>query len=185
MKSLTSYILLYFIVLFACNRSYGQADKPPYISAVPKYTFSAILEEQNQELESNPIVQRFADSRKKLSVDRYMPIYHYSSPEGRLGDPNGLCFWRGNWHLFYQAWPTEDPRQHWGHAISTDLIHWKDLPYAVYPSPEIRVYSGSTLVEETRVIAMYHGTGEGNMIAVSEDPLLLNWKRSRGTLVML
>src|SRR5690606_28869002 len=58
-----------------------------------------------------------------------------------------------------------------------DLIHWKDLPIALYPGPEKMVYSGATLVEEDRVIAMYNGVGIGTMVAVSDDPLLLNWKK--------
>jgi beta-fructofuranosidase len=74
--------------------------------------------------------------------------------------------------MFYQGYPPEDKRQHWGHAISKDLIHWRDLPYAIYPSPERAVFSGATLVEDSRVIAMYHGTTLGNMVAVSNDPLL-------------
>jgi beta-fructofuranosidase len=54
-----------------------------------------------------------------------------------LNDPNGLCFWQGNWHLFYQTNQPEEPgRPHWGHAISTDLIHWRDLPHAIHPNPE-------------------------------------------------
>jgi beta-fructofuranosidase len=94
-----------------------------------------------------------------------------------MNDPNGLCFWQGRWHLFYQAYPPEDTRQHWGHAVSSDLIHWQDLPYAIYPNPEECCYSGATLVEDNRVIAMYHGKGIGNMVAISDDPLLLNWKK--------
>ena len=93
-----------------------------------------------------------------------------------MNDPNGLCFWQGRWHLFYQGYPPEDPRQHWGHAVSDDLIHWRDLPYAIYPNPEYQCFSGSTLVEEDRVIAIYHGTRVGNMVAVSDDPLLLTGK---------
>ncbi len=178
-------IIKYIILVFlGTNATYGQADKPPYISAVPKYTFSSTLITQEQEIKANPMVKHFAESREKLSTDRYRPIYHFCGPEGRIGDPNGLCFWQGNWHLFYQAFPTEDRRQHWGHAISTDLVHWKDLPYAIYPSPERQVYSGSTLVEENRVIAMYHGTALGNMIAVSDDPLLLNWDKVTGDAVI-
>ena len=69
---------------------------------------------------------------------------------------------------------------HWGHAVSDDLIHWRDLPYAIYPDAERDCYSGATLVEEDRVIAMYHGTQAGNMVAVSSDPLLLNWKKVTG-----
>jgi len=115
-----------------------------------------------------------------LAADPHRPIYHYVNPEGRLNDPNGLCFWQGRWHLFYQAYPPEDPRQHWGHAESDDLIHWRDLPLAIYPNPERCCFSGSTLVEEDRVIAMYHGTRAGNMVAVSSDPLLLNWHKVTG-----
>jgi transposase-like protein len=70
-------------------------------------------------------------------------------------------YWKGRWHLFYQAYPPEDPRQHWGHAVSGDLIHWRDLPYAIYPNPERCCFSGATLVEEHQVIAMYHGTKDG------------------------
>src|SRR5690606_25048674 len=109
---------------------------------------------------------------------------HFVSPESTLNDPNGLSYWKGNWHLFYQGYPPEDPRQHWGHAISKDLIHWEDLPYAIYPSPERAVFSGTTLVEEDRVIAMYHGTEAGNMVAVSDDPLLLNWEKLTGEAVI-
>jgi beta-fructofuranosidase len=101
-----------------------------------------------------------------------------------MNDPNGLCFWQGRWHLFYQGYPPEDPRQHWGHAVSDDLIHWCDLPYAIYPHPEYQCFSGATLVEPDRVIAIYHGTRVGNMVAVSSDPLLLNWTKLTGKAVI-
>lgn len=148
-----------------------------YTSKVPHNTFSNTLAEQEKELKNDVLLKRFAKSRKELSTDKHRPIYHFVSPEGRLNDPNGLCFWKGNWHLFYQAYPPEDPRQHWGHIVSKDLINWRDLPHAIYPNPESKVYSGSTYVEDDRVIAMYHGTDVGSMVAVSDDPLLLNWKK--------
>jgi beta-fructofuranosidase len=127
---------------------------------------------------------RFKESREKLSNDPYRPIYHYVNPEGRLNDPNGLCFWQGRWHLFYQAYPPEDPRQHWGHAVSDDLLHWKDLPLAIYPDPERKCFSGAAFVEEDRVIAIYHGIDQGTMVAVSSDPLLLNWDKVTGKAVI-
>jgi len=159
-------------------KSEAQADQPPYISRVPKYSYATTLDEQEKQIKTDPLVLRFAESRKRQSNDPYRPIYHFVSPESTLNDPNGLCFWQGNWHMFYQAYPPEDRRQHWGHAISKDLIHWKDLPYAIYPSPERAVFSGTALVEDTRVIAMYHGTQVGNMVATSSDPLLLNWEKT-------
>ena len=151
-----------------------------YTSKVPQYTFSSTKEKQERELLINPLVARMAHSRKTLSGDKYRPIYHFVNPESTLNDPNGLCYWKGNWHLFYQAYPPEDPRQHWGHAISENLINWKDLPYAIYPNPEEKCFSGATLVQKDRVIAMYHGTNAGNMIATSSDPLLLNWEKLTG-----
>jgi len=162
----------------------AEKKQPDFTSRVPKFTFGDTLEEQEAQLKTNPMLKRFAESRKKMAGDRYRPIYHYVNPEGRLNDPNGLCFWQGRWHLFYQAYPPEDPRQHWGHAVSDDLIHWRDLPLAIYPNPERCCFSGSSLVEEDRVIAMYHGTVVGNMVAVSSDPLLLNWKKVTGKAVI-
>ncbi len=152
--------------------------QPPYTSATPHFTFGKTLKEQEDQLKNNPLILRFAESRKALmAANPKRPIYHMFAAEGRLGDPNGLAFWQGNWHLFYQGWPTDDSRQHWGHVVSKDLVHWRDLPYAIYPNPEIKVYSGATLVEDNRVIAMYYGTAKGDMIAVSDDPLLLNWDK--------
>ncbi len=157
---------------------------PDYTSRVPQYRFSDTLEAQEAELKANPLLRRFRESRRRLAADPYRPLYHFVSPESSMNDPNGLCFWRGRWHLFYQAYPPEDPRQHWGHAVSPDLIHWRDLPYAIYPNPEEKCFSGATLVEDNRVIAIYHGINAGTMVAVSSDPLLLNWKKVTGKAVI-
>jgi beta-fructofuranosidase len=159
-------------------------SNPDYSSLVPRYTFAETLEEQEAQLKDSPLLRRMIASRKAKASDPHRPIYHYVNPENTLNDPNGLCFWQGRWHLFYQAYPPEDPRQHWGHAVSDDLIHWRDLPYAIYPNPEECCFSGATFVEEDRVIAIYHGTQVGNMVAVSSDPLLLNWEKLTGKAVI-
>jgi len=156
-----------------------------FTSLVPRRkSYAATLPEQLDQLKTDPQVLRFAESRKRLATDPYRPAYHYVNPEGTLNDPNGLCFWQGRYHLFYQAYPPEDPRQHWGHAVSDDLVHWKDLPLAIYPGLEMCCFSGSTLVEKDRVIALYHGTTVGNIVAVSSDPLLLNWQKIPGNPVI-
>jgi beta-fructofuranosidase len=156
----------------------------PFPPKIQGRTYGSTLEEQLEQLKNDPMMKRFAESRKRLSADPYRPLYHYVNPEGNLNDPNGLCFWQGRYHLFYQAYPPEDPRQHWGHAISDDLVHWSDLPLAIYPGIENCCFSGSALAEEDRVIALYHGTQAGNMIAVSSDPLLLNWEKIPGNPVI-
>ena len=108
-------------------------DYPPKI---PQRTYATTLDEQLAQLASDPMILCFAASRRQLSADPYRPLYHYVNPEGNLNDPNGLCYWQGRYHLFYQAYPPPDPRQHWGHAVSDDLVHWQDLPLAIYPGIE-------------------------------------------------
>ena len=154
-------------------------------SRTPRQQFSHDLTTQEQELQDNVLLQRFAESRAAKEGDRFRPFYHFSPPENGLNDPNGLCFWQGNWHLFYQGSPDEG-RVHWGHAVSTDLIHWRDLPYAIYPDTEENSFSGSCFVEEDRVIAVYYGhQGQaGLMVAVCDDPLLLNWTVITGKAVI-
>ncbi len=158
-------------------------------SPVPRRVFADTLDAQEAELKTDPLMQRFAASRLRLATDRFRPAYHFVSPESQMNDPNGLCFWQGRWHLFYQAYPPDefpDPkdipkrRQHWGHAVSEDLVHWRDLPYAIHPGIERMCFSGSTLVESNRVIAYYPGIGAGQMVAIAKDPLLLNWEKLGG-----
>ncbi len=146
-------------------------------SKVAWQTFSNEPDVQEQQLTDSAIIRRMREAREIKAGDRYRPRYHFVNPENRLNDPNGLCFWQGKWHLFYQAYPPEDERQHWGHAVSDDLVQWRDLPYAIGPGPEDCSYSGTIMIENNRAIALYHGTEVGNMIATSNDPLLLNWEK--------
>ena len=157
---------------------------PDRASRAPRYTFADTLDAQEAQLRDNPLVRRMAASRQALAADPHRPLYHFVSPESRLNDPNGLCFWQGRWHLFYQGYPPEDPRPHWGHAVSDDLIRWRDLAVCHLSRPGGELLLRRTLVEDDRVIAMYHGTQVGNMVAVSSDPLLLNWEKVTGQAVI-
>ncbi len=140
-------------------------------------TYPDTLEEQLQALDADAHLERFRASRECLATDPHRPLYHFSPPGSRMNDPNGLCWWQGNYHLFYQYVPEDQDRVHWGHTISEDLVRWRDLPIALYPDREKDCFSGQTLVESDRVIAIYHGTRAGNAIATASDPLLLNWKK--------
>ena len=130
---------------------------------------------------AHPALRRVAP---EPSSDPYRPVYHYVNPEGPSNDPNGFTYWQGRHHLFYQQYPPEDRRQHWGHAVSEDLVYWQDLPIAIYPGIEEKCYSGSCLAEDDRVLACYHGTSAGTMIATATDPLLLNWEKIPGNPVI-
>ncbi len=140
-------------------------------------TYPDTLEEQLAALEDDEQLERFRAERERLAADEDRPLYHFSPPENHLNDPNGLCRWNGRYHMFYQFWPGESDRVHWGHAVSDDMVHWEDLPVAIYPTTEKDCFSGQTVVEDDRVIAIYHGTRSGNAIATASDPLLLNWEK--------
>ncbi len=136
------------------------------------------MDEQLERLKDDATIERFGASRRRLHAqDPLLPAYHFSPPEGWLNDPNGLCFWHGKYHLFYQFRPEGESRVQWGHTVSDDLIHWSDLPPAISPSIEDCCFSGTTCVEGDRVVALYYGTKQGSMVATSKDPLLLNWEK--------
>ncbi len=132
--------------------------------------------EQLAALETDETARYYTQLREQWAEEPYRPIYHISSLYG-MGDANGLCQWQGRYHLFYQFGPPDGNRVHWGHCYSDDLVHWRDLPPALYPDTELHCFSGQALVEDERVVVMYHGKMSGNSIATATDPLLLNWKK--------
>ncbi len=80
----------------------------------------------------------------------WRPQYHFTPPANFMNDPNGTVFYKGEYHLFYQYNPEGNVWGHmsWGHAISTDLVHWQNLPVALHEMPgEYMVYSGSAVVD--------------------------------------
>jgi sucrose-6-phosphate hydrolase SacC (GH32 family) len=77
------------------------------------------------------------------------PQFHFSPARNFMNDPNGLVFFEGEYHLFYQHNPEGEKWGHmsWGHAVSPDLLHWTHLPVALGEEGGIMVFSGSVVVD--------------------------------------
>lgn len=80
----------------------------------------------------------------------YRPQIHFSPKAHWTNDPNGMVYYNGAYHLFFQYYPESSVwgPMHWGHAVSTDLIHWKELPIALYPDSLGYIFSGSAVVDK-------------------------------------
>nr|QIX12410.1 MDL7 [Mayetiola destructor] len=83
----------------------------------------------------------------------YRPQLHYSPAKGWLSDPNGLIYKEGIYHLFFQCRPDHIAQGsvHWGHSISSDLIHWKALDTALYPPVGHEMFSGGAIFDYKNV----------------------------------
>lgn len=96
----------------------------------------------------------------------YRGQYHYSVKDGWANDPNGLVYYNGTYHFFYQFFDdTQWGPMHWAHATSTDLIHWEEQPIAFYPDANGTMFSGCIVVDDKNTTGLFP-EGEGGMVAL-------------------
>ncbi|NMA82599.1 MAG: glycoside hydrolase family 32 protein [Epulopiscium sp.] len=132
------------------------------------------------------MIEHIAKNKREYNLEKehWRPAYHFSAPKGWLNDPNGLIYYKGYYHLFYQHNPKHCnwDSMHWGHAISKDMMHWKDLPIALAPDlpydndPDGGCFSGSAVEKDGILYLFYTGAIKGGngliqtqCMAYSED----------------
>ncbi len=98
------------------------------------------------------LIQLAASAQQKQVVhdEQYRPLIHFSPAAHWINDPNGMVYYNGVYHLFFQYHPYSSVwgPMHWGHATSTDLVHWKEQPIAIYPDSIGTIFSGSAVVDK-------------------------------------
>lgn len=116
---------------------------------------------------SHPVAQS-----PPLYQEPWRPQFHFSQPSLFMNDPNGLVYHDGEWHLFYQSRPGGGIV--WGHAVSTDLLHWENLPVAIPRQADGKsIFSGSVVIDKDNtsglgssshpaMVAIYTASGQGS-----------------------
>lgn len=92
-----------------------------------------------------------ANAKSIAYTEPYRPQFHYSPAQNWMNDPNGLIYYKGEYHLFYQynKFGTTGGNGSWGHAVSKDFVHWRELPVAIPVDANEEVWSGSVVFDRT------------------------------------
>lgn len=119
-----------------------------------------------------------------LYTETLRPQIHFSAKRGWLNDANGMFYYHGQYHLYYQHDPFNwngSGQKWWGHAVSSDMVNWRELPEGIYShSYGDDVWSGSAVVDSANtsgfktgtndvIVAAYYSTARGECIAYSND----------------
>jgi beta-fructofuranosidase len=142
----------------------------------------------------------FRSDQPGIAGDLLRPEYHLLPPHNWMNDPNGPIWWKGRYHLFYQLNPGAAVwgDMHWGHAVSTDMVHWRHQPIALAPTPggadSEGCFSGSAVVRDGIPTFVYTGVRnappeqvtlhdgndrlcEAQLLATAEDDDLIRWAK--------
>ncbi|HEL1623415.1 TPA: GH32 C-terminal domain-containing protein [Streptococcus suis] len=96
----------------------------------------------------------------------YRGQYHYSVKDGWGNDPNGLVYYNGTYHLFYQFYDDKEwGPMHWAHATSKDLLTWEEQPISLYPDANGTMFSGCIVVDDKNTSGLFE-EGQGGLVAL-------------------
>ncbi|MBL7219192.1 MAG: glycoside hydrolase family 32 protein [Phycisphaerae bacterium] len=110
-----------------------------------------------------------------LYKEKYRPQFHFTTRRGWINDPNGLIYYKGEYHMYYQHNPVALPwgNMTWGHAVSRDMVRWKEMPKVLFPDPATGTcFSGAACIDRKNQLGLKSGDED-------EDVLLAFYLRTR------
>ena len=138
--------------------------------ATDRFAYEGAIADGFHAIHQSDTVPGFED----LYQEKHRPQFHFSSRRGWNNDPNGLVYYKGEWHLFYQHNPFgwNWGNMTWGHAVSEDLVHWTELGDAIHPDRLGTIFSGSAVVDILNTTGFKTG---------DEDPIVAAYTSAGGT----
>jgi len=138
--------------------------------ATDRFAYEGAIADGFDAIDQSDTVPGYED----LYAEKHRPQFHFSSRRGWNNDPNGLVYYKGEWHLFYQHNPFgwNWGNMTWGHAVSDDLVHWTERGDAIHPDELGTIFSGSAVVDPQNTTGFKTG---------AEDPIVAAYTSAGGT----
>lgn len=152
-------LLLSALMLASCA-----SDVPPADTSAPATDPAQPVTTEREEDEE--VITEYFEGNA-LYTEKWRPYYHFTTKNSWINDPNGLVYHNGTYHIYYQNNPNSNlnGNMHWGHATSTDLVHFEEHKPALYPDSTGTMFSGAAYSDKENRSGLFNGVEGGGIIA--------------------